>query len=64
MEIAEKKTTYISMVRAHFESYIKFFGEPQPHRQVLRKSDGQNVEVICPPMNVRQFEVWIAMNNA
>ena len=51
------------MARAHFESYIKFFGEPQPHRHVRQKSDGQNVEVICLPMNVRQSEVWTAINN-
>ena len=51
------------MARAHFESYIKFFGEPQPHRHVRQKSDGQNVEVICLPMNVRQSEVWTTINN-
>ena len=60
----KKEATHISMARAHFESYIKFFGEPQPHRQVRRKSDGQNVEVICLPMNVRQSEVWTVINNA
>ena len=37
----EKKTTHISMARAHFESYNKFLGEPQTHRQVCRKSNGQ-----------------------
>ena len=57
-----KETIYISMARAHFKSYIMFFGEP--HRHVRQKSDGQNVEVICLPMNVRQSEVWTAINNA
>jgi hypothetical protein len=37
----KKETTYISMARAHFESYIKFLGEPQTHRQVCRKSNEQ-----------------------
>ena len=45
------------MVRAHFESYIKFFGTHQPHRHVRQKSDGQNVEMICLPMNICQSEV-------
>ena len=36
-----KEATHISMARAHFESYIKFFGEPQPHHQVRRKSNEQ-----------------------
>ena len=52
------------MARAHLESYIKFFGEPQPHRKVCRKDNGQNVEVICLSMNVRQYEVWAFVNNA
>ena len=49
------------MARTQFESYIKFFEEPQTHRQVRQKSNGQNVEVICLPMNVRQSEVWIVI---
>ena len=58
MDIAKrKKTTHNSMARAYFESYIEFFGELQPHHQVRKKSDGQNVEVICLPMNVCQSEV-------
>ena len=60
----EKGTFHISMVRAHFESYVKFFGEPQHHRQVHQKSDRQNIEVICLLINVRQYEIWIAINNA
>ena len=60
----QKETTYISIARANFESYIKFFGKPQPHRHVRQKSNGQNVEVICLPMNIRQSEVSTAINNA
>ena len=56
--------THISMARSQFESYIRLFGEPQPHRHARRKSDGLNVGVICLPMNVRRHEVWTWINNS
>lgn len=53
----QREGTHVSMARSQFESYIKLFGEPQPHRHARRKSDGLNVGVICLPMNVRRHKV-------
>jgi hypothetical protein len=61
---SRRENTHISMARTKFELYIKSFGEPQPNREVRRKSDGANVQVICLPMSVRHYDIWMVINSS
>jgi hypothetical protein len=42
---------------------VKDFGEPMPNRQTQRLKDGQLVQTICLPMNVRRAEIWLTINS-
>jgi hypothetical protein len=53
----------ITMARVLFEQYMKDFGEPMPNRETRRLKDGELVQTICLPMNVRLAEIWLTVNS-
>ena len=61
---SHRKNTHISMARKKFDLHIKSFGEPQPNREVRKKSNGANVQVICLPMSVHHYNIWMVINSS
>jgi hypothetical protein len=42
---------------------VKDFGEPMPNRETRRLKDGELVQTISLPMNVRCSEIWLTINS-